>query len=560
MSTRISISGWGVNRTYSLNVWEESYDPIKNTSVVGWQVISEGDSTGYDYYLKATVNGTTVYNSSGGWGYNFPSKPGWVGDYMTVSHGSDGKKTVSMYIEGYAYTYRTISKSGSHALTNIDRTAPTIEASAASNITVSSFNITASSNVTCNQWAYRIKKSGGSYPDWTGWANVEGTSHTFSVTGLANNTTYVIQLAGHKKYNYVYGFSSEITVKTLGASTISSVSNTMIGNSCAVTWTPLNSSFRFKIKYSCGSWSYTTDYISPNRTSAYTHNYTIPMTVCNQIPNSTTGTLTAVLTTYTGSTQVGSSSSKTATLTVPSSVVPTISSVSLTEGTESGFGVFTKSLSTVKSTTSALGAYSSTIKSIVMTVDGKSYTASSNVATSDIFQTSGTFAVKVVATDSRGRTATNTQNITVYDYFRPTISIENTVGSTTVVTTISGKIAPVNDLNTKKLVVTRKKLSDDSTTTFTVDPITSYDYSEKWTQTISDIDTETYLYTATVTDKKQSVTISRQTAIVCISRLRGGNGVTLFKEATNEGFWVRNIDYTISDSEYAELDNIIGSW
>lgn len=43
-----------------------------------------------------------------------------------------------------------------------------------------------------------------------------------------------------------------------------------------------------------------------------------------------------------------------------------------------------------------------------------------------------------------------------------------------------------------------------------------------------------------------------------ISRLAGGKGVRLFGEAQNEGFWVGNIDYTITDAEYQELMNLLG--
>lgn len=559
----ISISGWGVGRYYTLTVTESSYNSINNTSVVSWTLSASGDSgTWYDYYLYASVNGTAVYNSSGSWDRgSFPAATGSTSGTMTISHNADGKKSISFYIEGYAYQYSTKNNSGTLTLTNIDRTAPTITASSPSSITINSMSVTASSNVQCDQFAVRYCVSGGNYGAWTYWTG-DATSHTFSLTGLSNNTTYQIQVAGKKKSNGVWGYSSAVTGKTLGASTITSAGNVTLGNACNVKWTPLNSTFKFTLKFSLGSWSYTTGYISPASTSAYTYTgYTIPLTVANQLPNATTGIMTVVLTTYTSANaQVGSASSATFTVTVPSSVVPTISSVSLQEGTTSGYGVYVKTLSTVKATVTASGAYSSTIASRVVKFGAVSITTnSSGVATSPVLSTYGTLTVLTTVTDSRGRTATNSQNITVYDYWQPTANIEISISGTTVTTTVTGSIAPVNNLNAKSLLITRKRMSDSSTTTYSVNPLSAYNYSVTWTQTIADIGTESYEYTAAVTDTKQTVTVKRQTAVICISRLAGGRGVRLFGEASNEGFWVADIDYTISNAEYLVLARLLAT-
>lgn len=558
----ISISGWsGADRTYTLTVTESSYNAVANTSVVSWTLSATGSGTWYDYYLYASVNGTAVYNGSGSWSGAFPSAPGSTSGSMTISHGSDGKKTISFYIEGYAYQYSTHSNSGSLTLTNIDRTAPTVTASSPSSITINSMSVTATSNVSADQFAIRYKTT-GDYGSWTYWTGTT-TSHAFSLTGLANNTTYTIQVAAKKASNGVWGYSSAVSAKTLGASTITSAGNVTLGNTCNVKWTPLNSSFKFKLKFSLGSWSYTTDYISPGSTSAYTYTgYTIPVSVANQLPNSATGTMTVTLTTYTsGNAQVGSSSSKTFTVTVPSSVVPTISSVTLAEGTQSGFNLYVKSLSTVKATVVSAGSYSSTISSISVKVGNTSFAAnlSTGIAESTILQTYGSINVVTTVTDSRGRTATDTKTITVYDYFQPTAAVDIEINGTTVVTTVTGSIASVNNTNAKSLVITRKRMSDSSTQTYTVSPLSTYNYTAAWSQTIADIGVESYEYTVAVTDSKQTVTLKKQTAVICISRLAGGRGVRLFAEAAEEGFWVADIDYTISNAEYLALARLLAT-
>ena len=541
----ISISGWGVGRYYTLSVTESSYDPITNTSVVSWTLSASGDGgTWYDYYLYASVNGTAVYNSSGSWSRgSFPA--------------ADGSKSIGFYIEGYAYQYSTKSSSGSLALTTIDRTPPTITQADISEIDVNGFKISATSNVNCDRWDYSLNNGSS----WVNFSTTNGTSANKTITSLTMNTDYTVLIRARKTYNQIYGTSGAKSAKTLGSSTITTLADATIGTATSVTWTPLDTTFKYKITFSCGAWSYTTDFIVPNQLTPYTYSYTIPMAVCDELPNAAQGTLTASLTTYTADgVQIGVANSKTAVLTVPSSVVPVISSVILEEGTLSGYGVFVKSLSTVKATVSAAGAYGSTVAGIMVKVGNNTYEAnSSGVAVSEILQTFGSISVITTVTDSRGRTATDTKTITVYDYFQPTISMSIAINSATntVVTTVTGSIAPVNNLNAKSLVIQRKRLSDDTVTTYTVNPLSAYDYSVTWTQTVADIGTESYEYTAIVTDTKQSVSTVQQTAVICISRLAGGRGVTLFQEAENEGFWIRDIQHDITSAEYLELANIM---
>lgn len=551
----ISISGWsGSNgRTFTLTVTEQSYDSIANTSVVKWTLSASGDGQWYNTYLYASVNGTAVFNAYKGWETGeFPAADGSRSGTATISHNADGTKSISFYIEGYCYqgSWDSRSKSGSLTLTSIDRAAPTITQADISNIDVTSFTISATSDVNCDSWDYSLNNGSS----WVNFSTTNGTSANKTITGLTMNTDYTVLIRARKTLNQVYGTSGSKTAKTLGSSTITLAGNVTLGNSCNVKWTPLNSTFKFTLKFSLGSWSYTTGYITPSSTSAYTYTgYTIPLTVANQLPNTTTGTMTVVLTTYTSSNaQVGSASSATFTVTVPSSVVPTISSVTLQEGTTSGYGVYVKTLSTVKATVTASGAYSSTIASRVVKFGAVSITAnSSGVATSPVLSTYGTMTVLTTVTDSRGRTATNTQNITVYDYWQPTANIEISISGTTVTTTVTGSIAPVNNLNAKSLLITRKRMSDSSTTTYSVNPLSAYNYSVTWTQTVADIGTESYEYTAAVTDTKQTVTVKQQTAVICISRLAGGRGVTFFGEAQNEGIWI------VNNGTYVELDYIV---
>ena len=564
----ISISGWSGSegRTLTLTVTESSYDAKANTSVVSWSVSVSGGSSNYmTTYLYASVNGTVVYNNTASYtSQAFPAIRGTKSGTMTISHGSDGKKTIGFYIEGYAVSYSTKSASGSLALTNLDRVAPTVTAGTPYDIGTNSFKIVANSNATCRQWAWRIKTAGGAYGNWQGWYNSSGTSYTFTITGLSLNTNYVVQLAGLKTANDIWGWSNEPAVKTLGYSSITSVTDTVLGNAPTVTWTPLDDSYTFKVSYSIGTWSWTSSMISPASTSEQTFNsYTLAIAdIAPEITDSKTGQMLCTLETFLADgTSIGTAT-KTFTVTVPATVLPSLDSITLAEGEQSGFGVYVKTLSTVEATVTASGIYGSTIGQITMTVGGAIYTAVGGVAESVIFNTAGTLPVVITATDSRGYQVSETRNITVYDYYTPSATMDVDVYDTTITVTVSGEIAPVNNLNQKRLVITRVRLSDQATQTYTVNPLSSYSFTETWTQTLADASTSTYEYTAVVYDTLNSITMVERTGIVTLSLLGGGGGASLFGRATDAGFWIYDttgteIRHDISSAQYLELANLL---
>ena len=154
---------------------------------------------------------------------------------------------------------------------------------------------------------------------------------------------------------------------------------------------------------------------------ATSYEWTVP-DLSTSVPNATSGTVTIRCITKSGSTTVGT---KTVLLTakVPTSVVPTISGVVVVEtvsGLASQFGAFIQGKSKIKATISAAGAKGSTIKSYSSTFAGTTYTGSS--WTTGAVSKSGTLAIVTTVTDSRGRTAKKTTNVTVVAYSKPTIT------------------------------------------------------------------------------------------------------------------------------------------
>lgn len=225
--------------------------------------------------------------------------------------------------------------------------------------------------------------------------------------------------------------SKTIDLRTIPrASTITTIANKSLGNSCIVAWTPLSSTYRYKLQFSLKGWLHTTDVIHPNQTTAY--NYILnplPLEVANQFSaDSKEGTLEVRLLTYSDSaatTQVGSTSKKEFTVTLPdnSSTKPTVTmSLAPVHSLSSKFAsVYVQGKSKVQATLSATGKYQATVASSAykMSVLGKNDTA--YPYQSDYLTNPGTVTVTGYATDSRGFTGTTSQKITVIPYSKPKI-------------------------------------------------------------------------------------------------------------------------------------------
>ena len=161
---------------------------------------------------------------------------------------------------------------------------------------------------------------------------------------------------------------------------------------------------------------------------------------------------------------------------------------------------------------------------------------------------SGDYTVTAKATDSRGYTATATEDITIYEYTSPTVSGLNfEISGTSCKVTATGACSSVNGLNTAYITFTAVCVSDVSNTqtatyTKTVDEdewTSSGAYSFSHTFTLDTVQTETYKITFEIEDETgTSATLTKQTGVICFSRLAGGKGAAFFKEAQNRGLWV----------------------
>lgn len=201
--------------------------------------------------------------------------------------------------------------------------------------------------------------------------------------------------------------------------TLSSHSVTL-GKAVTINISPAVSSWTHNIYYriGTGSWTRFATGVKAN------YSWTVPLSIANSYPSSTNGTITIGLNTYNGNTQIGGTQTVNLDITIPASVAPSVSAVTVSEAASglSNFG-YVQTKSKLKIVASASGSYSSSIRSYVYDIGSQSYSGLENTYTmSEEVRDSGTVAVTVTVTDSRGRTASKTVSITVLAYSPPQIT------------------------------------------------------------------------------------------------------------------------------------------
>ena len=359
---------------------------------------------------------------------------------VRVNHNADGTKSgvvLSAYWR-FSGTYSgqsisSITATATVTLDTIDRTAPTVSLTT-TNITSSGVTISATSSATADIWQYSIDNGS----TWTQYSTTSGTSQSKAITGLSPNTTYYIKVKARKKSNHVYGTSSAATVKTLGGAVVNSV--TALTADAATVKVVLNvtvyeSNYTNTLVIKNGSTEYLT--ISGLSWTKGTADRTVTLTSAQRSTlltamasiKSFTGTF--AVSSYYNSTQIGSTSSKTATVTTTAANSgPTLSgftyadSYATTTAITENDQLFIQGYSKLTVTPgTATPKNQATITNYTATCNGVSVSNTTGEAlTVGAVSKSGTVAVVLTITDSRGYTASVTQNITVLAYAKPKVN------------------------------------------------------------------------------------------------------------------------------------------
>lgn len=374
---------------------------------------------------------------------------------------------------------------------------------------------------TGGSWAYSLTVNGSTVSGSTSYLQiltswVKIASKTVTVSH-SNNGTKSITISGSVTAPVGTSFqghtssgSSTIALPTIPrASSITSAGNVTLGNKCSIKWTPLASSFAYKVKLSCGGVTHTSDYITPGSTSAYT--YAAKMSISywdSAMPNSYSGTCTATLYTYTSSSSSSAIGSDTATftLTLPknSDTSPSVSfaTPTLVDGWN-GHYIQGKSRCTLSATFSAGAGSSISSCSISGTGLSKIDTKTSLSGTTSVLTKSGTFTYTAKVTDGR-TSASATKSIYVYPYAEPMLSISaaRTSASGSVKITYKATCSSIGSKNNLVSLKIYRKLSSESTwPSSPTKTISLSSTSASSSVTLNNYDpTSSYDFRATVTD------------------------------------------------------------
>ena len=272
----------------------------------------------------------------------------------------------------------------------------------------------------------------GAGSTYTGVLNINTNGYTgylgsANINLMPNGTYYLFVFPDSTTFGW-YNWAGNAAMTTggaYGASVITSAGAVTLGNACNVKWTPVSASFRYKLTFSLGGWSYTTGLIHPNTTSAYTYTgYVIPLEVASRITNSNKGAMTVQLTSYDsgGTTQVGAVDTEAFAVTVPENdaTKPTVSmELSLVSNLQYPFdNLYIQNLTKVDADISASGKYGASVKTRQLVMGGGVY---EDPFLTDYLTATGDVTLTAKATDSRGFSGKAEQTIHVIPYSKPSL-------------------------------------------------------------------------------------------------------------------------------------------
>ncbi|HEM5432152.1 hypothetical protein HPA24_03220 [Streptococcus suis] len=316
-----------------------------------------------------------------------------------------------------------------------------------------------------------------SNPRWaTSGEEVQLASGSRTISHNADGSKSVSISANFDPNNGIHGriiTSGNLGLTTIPRSSSVGVSSGVIGSALTININRQSSSFKHTVRYVWGNKSET---IATNVDTSTT--WTIPLDFANDIPDSTSGTGTIYVDTYSGSTKTGTQSTA-FTASVPDSIKPSLTGFTLVDGNTAartlipGEQQFVQIVSNIAvHFGQATGAYGSTITSYHAEIVGKNQSTSQNGGSLGIMNYHGQVTIRARVTDSRGRTSnTIERTVTVLEYFAPALnfSVERSGATSSTFSILrNARIAPLTVGGSQRNIMTL---------TFRVAPADSNNYT-----------------------------------------------------------------------------------
>ena len=286
--------------------------------------------------------------------------------------------------------------------------------------------------------------------------------------------------------------SGTFALNTIGRASTLNVSGGTLGVAQTITADRKVSSFTHTLTWECGSYSGTI----ATKSTATSWSFTPPLELANTATQLFPAGVYFKLTTYNGSTVVGTSD-QTVVMKIPTSIKPTCT-VNITDptGYSATYGGYVQNKSKMKITVTATPAYGSPITGYSIIANGNTY--SDNPATTNVITTSGSNTITCKATDKRNRTGSATTTINVLAYSSPKITFtmhrcdqdgtENMTGSYCKVS-YKAVITSLSNKNSKSIKLRYKKTSD---TVYTYQMIDMANYTQEGSEIFSAEDGSSY--------------------------------------------------------------------
>ena len=250
------------------------------------------------------------------------------------------------------------------------------------------------------------------------------------------------------------------SLNTIPRASTPSVSGTKrLGGTMTINTNRASSGFTHTIKW---AWAGKSGTIASNVGASCTWTPSIS-TFAPYLTDATSATCKITCDTYNGGTKIGTKTTS-FTLSIPSSVVPTVSAVTVSETTDfkARFGSYISGKSKIGIKVTGAGSYGSVIKKFGKKYNANAEQTNTSGSFTDSPQAVGTIPIVGAVTDSRGRRATKSTSITVAAYDPPNLNGTSAIRypddeSTTVRVTLKGSTTALNGQNTATVKVERRE-------------------------------------------------------------------------------------------------------